>query len=115
MSLSVSPQALEHARRSVQAAKIFADHAEAIASACAEASYTEGIVAIVDPTLGFKGIWIYPAPELHRKLAAASDGRWMLVFSAGCNLQDVQSRCKEMGEAAQERLEQLQRWTNRRS
>src|SRR5689334_17271509 len=109
MSLSVTPQALEHARRAVQAAKVFSDQAVAIASACAEASPNEGIVAVVDPTLRFRGVWIYSQDELRRKLTANSDGRWMLVFAQGSNLHDVHARCLEMAEAAQARLDQLQR------
>src|SRR5258706_13989786 len=115
MSLSVTPQALDHARRAVQAAKVFSDHAESIASACAEAGYSEGIVAVVDPALKFKGIWIYSADELRRKLTGNNDGRWMMVFAPGSNLRDVHSRCLEMSQAAQARLEQLQRWQDRPS
>jgi hypothetical protein len=102
-----SDHAVEKARRAIEAAAVFRDHAPAIASACFDAMDGEAILAVVAPDLTFQGVWVIGASALRDKLTRWNDGRWTLVFAPGCCLGEITERLTEMEELARARWEAL--------
>lgn len=100
-------QELERAKRAIEAASVFRDNAPAIARACFDAMEGEAVIAVVEPDLTFKGVWVVEAEELPRKLSAWNDGRWTPVFLPGCNLPEIEARCEEMEKIARARWSAL--------
>src|SRR5574341_2140677 len=103
-----SDRAVEQARRAVEAALVFRDHAPAIASACFDAMDGEAVIGVAPPDLTFKGVWVIDATELRDKLTRWNDGRWTLAFAPGCCQGEIEERLAEMERLARARLEALE-------
>lgn len=113
MSFRFTPQALERAKRTMQAAICFEQHALEIAHACAEAELEESVIAVVRPDLTFDGIWIVPTAELISVFSPSDEEGWAMIFAPTESLDEVRTRCMTKVRLASQRWEALRLWTQR--
>src|SRR4051794_22145217 len=103
------PASVERAERSVKAANLLATQANVIATACAQAKPSEIVVAIIEPTLTFGGVWIIPRSSLLTWVSRLERGVYSLPFDPNTSRQDVEARAATWGNLAAQRLALLQR------
>ena len=109
-----SSQALERPLRTIHAAEVFHDHARAIAQACAEATATETVVAVVTSDFIFDGLWVFPSGDLARRVPEVEYAEgWSLLFSAGADVAEIQERSVRLARCSFKRWEALRRWTSK--
>lgn len=106
---TVTPEAIERARLSARAAGVFAEQAPSIAHACADATGSEIVVAVVGPGLHFTGVFVVPIMRLYETVQGQEPGGWSLVFSPETRVVEVELRCKKMARYAEARYRLAQR------
>ncbi len=106
----VSPEARARAGRTVDAAGVFADHAEVIVAALPDVPEGHVLIAVVDDAHAFTGTHhvaqdtiVERVPELE------GEGGWAMVFTSGVGAEDVRRRTDEMAALATRRREMIDR------
>ena len=115
MSFRLSREALERARTSQQAATVFIENRLDIVRACFGATEEEVVVAAVSPDLHFAGAPVVPVSGLRAHVLGLETGSWLLVFSPGTTIADVEHRANEMRGLAEARHSLLERILRRGS
>jgi hypothetical protein len=103
MTFRPTPQAIERARQTIEVAGIFMNNAPAIAGACAEAAPGEVVVAVAGPERRFRGVFLRPLVKLYETVMSQEPGGWILVFSPGDSLPEIELRCRKMASYAEAR------------
>jgi hypothetical protein len=110
-----SPEAAERARRTGEAAAVFADHAEVILADLAAVPETHILVAVVSDGLQFVGTYQVDSLELVARVPELERHGWAMVFSRTSTLADVQRRTDEMASIASQRAAAIDRISARRT
>lgn len=109
-----SKEALERPTRTLQAAGILREKAEAISRATKDARADEMVVAVVQHDLSFGGVWMVARENLLRQMSLVEDkGGWSFTFSPDTSLAQIEERCLEFMRIAFRRWEAMQRWAIR--
>jgi len=110
VGMEISPEQVEKSRRTIRAAGIFADHADAIVDHFRELPEDHVVVAVVTVDYVFDGVHHVAREELVERVPALEgpDG-WAMVFSAGTDVEHVASRAAEMVNLAEKRIEMIER------
>lgn len=109
----ITPQAVERARRSIEAADVFLQHAPVVAQACADASDGEIVVALVGHDNTFLGVHVVPIMRLYSTVMEYGAESWSLIFSAGTGILEIEMRCKQMKKYAEARYRLARRISQR--
>jgi hypothetical protein len=107
--MDVSPEQIDKSRRTIQAASVFADHADAIVEHVALLPEDHVVVAIVTADYVFDGVHHVSREELVERVPALEGPGWAMVFSTGADTDHVATRTAEMASLAQKRIEMLER------
>ncbi|MEP6600026.1 MAG: hypothetical protein ABJB98_11350 [Actinomycetota bacterium] len=108
----LSPEAKERARRTVDVATVFGEHADEIAFAVGDVPDGHVLVAVVDGEHAFSGTFHVSTDELVERVSALEGpGGWAMVFSPGANVDHVRRRTDEMACIARQRIDAIDRIT----
>lgn len=112
--MDVSPEQIEKSQRTIKAAGVFADNADAIVAHVAQLPEDHVVVAVVTVDYLFAGVHHVAREELVERVPALEgpDG-WAMVFSPGADLDHVGARTAEMTALAQKRIEMISRIAGR--
>ncbi len=109
-----SREAIERPARTLQAVEVLREKAGAIVRATADAREDEIVVAVVQPDLGFGGVWTLAREDFVKQvLVVEEQGGWSFTFSANTSVDQVEERCSELAGIARKRGEVMQRWVSR--
>jgi hypothetical protein len=108
--MDVSPEQIDKSRRTIRAARVFADNAEVIVAHVTELPEQHVVVAIVTAEYEFSGVHHVSRTELVEKVPALEgpDG-WAMVFSPGADSDHIAARTSEMVNLAEKRIAMLQK------
>jgi hypothetical protein len=108
--MDVSPEQIDKSRRTIRAARVFADHAEVIVAHVTELPEEHVVVAVVTAEYEFSGVHHVSRTELVEKVPALEgpDG-WAMVFSPGADNDHIAARTSEMVNLAEKRIAMLQK------
>src|SRR3982074_1165234 len=108
--MDVSPEQSEKSRRTVRAARVFADNAEAIAAHVDELPEDHVVVAVVTAEYTFSGVHHVSREELVERVPALEGpSGWAMVFSPGADTDHVAARTAQMIALAEERIAMLEK------
>lgn len=108
----LSPEAKDRARRTVDVAGVFREHADQIAYAVGDVPDGHVLVAVVDGDHAFTGTFHVGTEELVERVSALEGpGGWAMVFSPGADADHVRRRTGEMASIAQQRIDAIDRIT----
>ncbi|MDQ6693060.1 MAG: hypothetical protein M3014_01370 [Chloroflexota bacterium] len=110
---NISQASLERAGKSIEAARVLHGASVEIASASAEATPQEVVIAYVRADTPFYGALVVPLAELRKSVLEIGPGSWSLIFSPGLTLEQVEARCLEMEQRAEFRKEAIERYLAR--
>lgn len=114
MMHTFSKEALERPTRTLQAAGVLREKAEAICRATKDARADEVVVAVIQHDLNFGGVWTIAREDLVRQMSLVEDkGGWSFTFSPDTSLAEIEERCLEFVRIAFRRWEAMQRWAMR--
>jgi hypothetical protein len=106
----LSPQARTRAHRTVDAAGVFAEHAEVIVAALPDVPEGHVLVAVVDDEHEFGGTHHVAQDQIAERVPQLEgEGGWAMVFTSGVELADVRRRADEMATLAARRREMIDR------
>ena len=109
-----SQEALERPTRTLQAAGVLREKAEAIWRATMDAREDEVVIAVIQRDLSFGGVWTVTRDQLARQMPLVEDkGGWSFTFSPNTSLAQIEERCLEFMRIAFRRWEAMQRWSIR--
>ena len=109
-----SREAIERPARTLQAVEVLREKAGAIVRATADAREDEIVVAVVQPDLGFGGVWTLAREDFVKQvLVVEEEGGWSFTFSANTSDDQVEERCSELTGIVRKRGEAMQRWASR--
>lgn len=112
----LSPEAQARARRTIEVADVFADHAEHIVAALPEVPDGHVLVAVVDDGHAFTGTHhVEKAVMVERIPELEASGGWAMVFTPGASVEDIRRRTAEMADIAAKRIAAIDRITARRN
>jgi len=113
--MDVSPEQVEKSRRTIRAANVFADNADAIVAHVVELPEEHVVVAVVTADYEFNGVHHVSREELVERVPALEgpDG-WAMVFSSGADAEHVALRTAEMINLAEKRIAMLEKIAARR-
>ncbi|MDQ2837977.1 MAG: hypothetical protein M3Y42_06630 [Actinomycetota bacterium] len=114
--MDVSPEQIEKSRRTIRAAEVFANNADAIVAHVGELPEDHVVVAVVTGDYDFDGVHHVSRLELVERVPALEgpDG-WAMVFSIGTDDEHVAARTTEMISLAEKRIDMISRIVARRS
>ncbi|HEY2044879.1 MAG TPA: hypothetical protein VGH11_19545 [Jatrophihabitans sp.] len=112
--MDVSPEQIEKSRRTIRAASVFADNADAIVGHVEQLPDDHVVVAIVTIEYEFGGVHHVSREELVERVPALEGPGWAMVFSTGADTEHVAARTAEMIALAEKRIEMLERIAARR-
>jgi hypothetical protein len=113
--MDVSPEQIARSRRTIQAARVFADNSEAIVAHVGQLPDDHVVVAVVTEDHVFAGVHHVSRLDLvDRVLELEGPNGWAMVFSAGADHADVTARTEEMISLADKRIEMISRIAGRR-
>ncbi len=115
MSFTVSREAVDRPKHTIQAMQILQSEARMIAQLCATAAKGEVIVAVVTADLTFRGAWAVATADASMVSDGVERGGWSLVFPPQASIEDVQHQCTTVATMAAQRLGAIQRRINRHS
>jgi hypothetical protein len=105
-----SPEARARAGKTVDAANVFADHAEHIVGELVELPDGHVLVAVVDEGHAFSGTHHVAQDQIVEKVPQLEgEGGWAMVFTPGANADDIRRRTDEMAKIAAKRREMIGR------
>ncbi|WP_375480938.1 hypothetical protein [uncultured Jatrophihabitans sp.] len=105
-----SPEARSRAGRTVDAAAVFAEHAEHIVQALPDLPDGHVLVAVVDDGHAFSGTHHVEQERLVERIPELEgDGGWAMVFTGSADADDVRRRTDEMATLARRRGEMIDR------
>lgn len=108
----LSPEAKDRARRTVDVATVFGDHADEIAEAVAALPEGTVLVAVVDGAHRFTGTHHVSTEDLVERVSELEGpGGWAMVFSPGADPAHVRRRSGEMASIASKRVDAIDRIT----
>jgi hypothetical protein len=114
--MDLSPEQIERSQRTIQAAGVFADNADAIVAGVAELPEDHVVVAVVTEEYEFLGTHHVARTELVERVPALEGPNgWAMVFSAGADSDHVAARTREMVSLADKRIEMIRRISARRA
>jgi hypothetical protein len=114
--MDVSPEQIERSRRTIQAARVFADNSEAIVAHVGELPDDHVVVAVVTSEHEFAGVHHVSRLELVERVPQLEGpSGWAMVFSPGTDHAHVAARTEEMISLADKRIEMISRIAGRRS
>ena len=114
--MDVSPEQVERSRRTIQAARVFADNSEAIVAHAGELPEDHVVVAVVTSEHEFAGVHHVSRLDLVERVPELEGPNgWAMVFSSGTNHAHVAARTDEMISLADKRIEMISRIAGRRS
>ena len=105
----LSPEARARAGRTVDAAAVFAEHAEHIVAALPEVPDGHVLVAVVDDEHAFGGTHHVEQERLVERVPELEGGGWAMVFTSGVDEAAVRRRTEEMASIARKRGEIIDR------
>jgi len=100
----LSPEAVARAHRSIQAAPVFAEHAELIATLTPDLPTDQVLVAVVDADYALAGTYVIPRAELVDVVPGLEGDGWAMVFSHRSDAASVRYRAEEMAQIAEQRI-----------
>jgi hypothetical protein len=110
----LSKEALERAKRTIDAEEVLHDHAPEIARVCAGAAVSESVIALVRRDLSFGGVITAPTEHFRANLhEMEEEGGWEQVFDPLEDVEAIEQRCLEMARNAFARWETALRWASR--
>ena len=114
--MDISPEQIAKSRRTIQAAGVFADNADAIVEHVDLLPVDHVVVAVVTGDHEFSGVHHVSRLELVEKVPALEgpDG-WAMVFSAGADGDHVAARTAEMKALAEKRIDMINKIASRRN
>ncbi len=113
--MDISPEQVERSRRTIRAASVFADNAEAIIAHVELLPDDHVVVAVVTEDYDFDGVHHVARTELVERVPALEgEGGWAMVFSPGTDDAHVEARTTEMVSLASKRIEMINRIAARR-
>ncbi|MDQ1732928.1 MAG: hypothetical protein QOK10_3087 [Pseudonocardiales bacterium] len=114
--MDISPDQIEKSRRTIRAAGVFADNADAIVAYVGRLPEEHVVVAVVTSDYVFDGVHHVSRQELVERVPALEgpDG-WAMVFSPGADAAHVDARTSEMIALAERRIEMLEKIAARRA
>ncbi len=110
MAPRITPEAIDRAERTMQAASVLRENANVIAIQCEYAQADQVVLAVVTPELAFGSAEIIPLAELGEYVRSLRMGIWYLVFSPRTTVASIQKRCDKMKSLAAQRLAAMRRW-----
>jgi hypothetical protein len=109
-----SQEAIERPRRSLQAAEVLRQKAQAISRATLEAREDEVIVAVIQHDLSFGGVWTLARESLTPQIHIVEDtGGWSFIFSPNTSATQVEERCSSFAQIASKRHKAMQKWVGK--
>ena len=109
-----SEEALNRPQRTIQAAKILREKAEAIVHVTGNATEDEVVIAIISSDLTFGGLWTLSRDGMSSQIAIIEEkGGWSFTFSPHTTREQVDERCDELIGLASRRWDAMQRWLKR--
>jgi hypothetical protein len=112
----LSPEARERARRTVDVAAVFGQHADEIADAVDDVPDGHVLVAVVDGAHDFTGTHLVSTDDLVERVSSLEGpGGWAMVFSPGADAEHVRRRTGEMATIAEQRIAAIDRITSRQN
>ena len=112
----VSPEARDRAMRTVVAAVVFADNAEAVVAELPGLADEHVLVAVVDREFELTGLHHVAQGDLVMRVPELETaGGWAMVFSRGSTAEDVRRRANEMADIAEKRASAIDRIIARRT
>jgi hypothetical protein len=113
--VDLSPEQIEKSRRTIRAAGVFAENADAIVTHVAQLPADHLVVAVVTEDYSFNGVHHVSRLELVERVPALEGPNgWAMVFSPGADAAHVQARTAEMTALAQKRIEMIVKISARR-
>ena len=113
--MDVSPEQIERSRRTIQAARVFADNSEAILAHVQLLPEDHVVVAVVTEDHVFAGVHHVSRLDLvDRVPELEGPGGWAMVFSPNADQAHVTARTDEMVSLADKRIEMMSRIAGRR-
>jgi len=113
--MDISPEQVERSRRTIQAAAVFADNADAIVAHVGLLPEDHVVVAVVTEDYDFDGVHHVARTELVERVPALEgENGWAMVFSEGTDDAHVEARTAEMVSLASKRIEMINRIAARR-
>ncbi len=114
--MEITPEQIEKSRRTIRAASVFADNADAIVAHVAQLPEDHVVVAIVTADYDFTGVHHVARTELVERVPALEgEGGWAMVFSDGADADHVEARTSEMIALAEKRIEMISKIAARRA
>ena len=108
--MDISPDQVAKSRRTIQAANVFASHADAIVSHVDELPDEHVVVAVVTEDYTFDGVHHVSVEELVERVPALEGPNgWAMVFSAGADHDHVAARTSEMIALAEKRIAMIEK------
>lgn len=108
--MQITRQAIERAKRSIEAADILLANANVIAVQCQHAKPDQVVMSIITPELVFSSAEIIALMDLRDHIWRLAWGSWHMIFSPKTNLASIQQRAKQMKEISARKLAAMQRW-----
>jgi hypothetical protein len=114
--MDVSPEQVERSRRTIRAARVFADNSEVIVAHVSELPEDHVVVAVVTEDHEFAGVHHVSRLDLVERVPQLEGpSGWAMVFSVGADQAHVAARTEEMISLADKRIEMISRIAGRRS
>jgi len=114
--MDVSPEQIERSRRTIQAARVFADNSEAIVEHVGRLPDDHVVVAVVTEDHVFAGVHHVSRLDLVERVPELEGpSGWAMVFSPGADQAHVSARTEEMISLADKRIEMIRRIVGRRA
>lgn len=111
-----SPEARDRAQRTLTAAAVYSEHAEAIVAALPDVPTDHVLVVVVDANHELGGMHHVGTDDIVERVPELEDGGgWAMVFSPGSGLDDVRRRSARMAEIAGQRVAAIDRIAARRA
>ena len=112
----LSPEAVERARQTVQASRVFEAQAQRIAAETPDLPEEHVLVAVVDKDLQFTGTHVVARAHLVESVPELEGPEgWAMSFSHETDAAAVRKRAGEMASIAGQRIEVIQRIQARRA
>jgi hypothetical protein len=105
----LTPEAVARAERTIKAAPVFAEHAEAIAALTPDLPSEHVLVAVVDSDYAFTGTHVVARPQLVDVVPRLEGDGWAMVFSHRSDADQIRHRASEMVSIATKRIEMIHR------
>jgi hypothetical protein len=113
--MDVSPEQIERSRRTIQAARVFADNSEAILAHVNLLPEDHVVVAVVTEDHVFAGVHHVSRLDLVERVPELEGPNgWSMLFSPGADQAHVTARTDEMISIADKRIEMMSRIAGRR-